>query len=78
MATPGIVPRRDRKHVLFGVYQGGSARTNEYTLTKQNSHRLTTQLGIPKVLTQCETALHKSRRDPTVLKFNGKLEVNTR
>ena len=77
MATSSIVPKRGGNHVLFGVYQGGSALTNEYKLTKQNSYRSTTQLRNSKVLAQCETALHKARGDTSVLKFDGKLEVNS-
>ena len=77
MTTSRIVPKRGGNHVLFGVYQGGSALTNEYKLTKQNSYRSTTQLRNSKVLAQCETALHKARGDTSVLKFDGKLEVNS-
>lgn len=77
MATSSIVPKRGGNHVLFGVYQGRSALTNEYKLTKKNSDKSTTQLKNSKVLAQCKTALHKARGDITVLKFDGKLEVNS-
>ena len=77
MATSSIVPGRYGIHVLFWVYQGVSALTNEYKPTTQNSYRSTTQLRNSKVLAQCETALHKARGDNTVLKFDGKLKVNS-
>ena len=75
MATSSIVPKRGGNHVLFGVYQGGSALTNEYKLTKQNPHRSTAQLRNSKVLAQRETALHKARGDTTVLQFDRKLDI---
>ena len=77
MSTSNIVPRRGGNHVLFGVYQVGSAITNEYKLTKQNSYRSTTQLRNSKVLVQYEIVLRKAREDTAVLKFDGKLEVNS-
>ena len=75
--TTTLVPKRGGNHVLFGVYQGGSALTSEYKLTKKNSYRSTTQLRSSKVLAQCENSLHKSRESTTVLKFDGKLEINS-
>ena len=72
-----VVPRRGGTHSSYVDYQGGSLLDDDYTQTTSNvrTFKYPSQLRNLKQLSMNQKTLMDAKRDSSMLKFDGTLEV---
>ena len=71
------VQKRGGVHRTHGVYQGGGPLSNSYSILTKSTYRYSMQLRNTKSLEKIEANLHSTLKDLTLIKFKGKLEINS-